>query len=44
MYKEYTQLEAMKVMGALKHGIIIISQKKGSLKSINMTKEKRNRN
>ena len=40
-YKEYKQLEDMKVMGALNHDILTISQKKGSLRVINFMKEKR---
>ena len=37
MYKEYTQLEGIKLMGALNPD----SQKKGSLRPINLIKEKR---
>ena len=41
IYKEYTQLEYMKVMGALNPDSLTISQKKGALRSINLIKEKR---
>ena len=43
MCKEYTQLENMKVMGALKPDSLKISQKKGELRAINLVKEKRSR-
>ena len=38
MYKEYTHLEYMKVMGALKPDSLTRSQKKGSLRSKNLIK------
>ena len=41
IYKEYTQLEYMKVMGALNPYSLTISQKKGALRAINLIKEKR---
>ena len=41
MYKEYTQLEEMKVMGELKPDSLTRSHKKGELRSINLIKEKR---
>ena len=41
IYKEYTQLEYMKVMGALNPDSLTISQKKGALRAINLIKEKR---
>ena len=40
MYKEYTQLEDMKVMRSLEPGILTKSQKIGSLRAINLIKEK----
>ena len=40
IYKEYTQLEYMKVMGALNPDSLTISQKKGALRVINLIKEK----
>ena len=43
MYKEYTQLKYMKVIGSLDPDILIRSQNKGSLRSINLIKEKRSR-
>ena len=43
IYKEYTQLEYMKVMGALNPDSFTISQKKGALRFINLIKEKRSR-
>ena len=36
IYKEYTQLEHMKVMGALNHGILTISLNKGALRAITL--------
>ena len=44
MYKEFTQLEFMKVMGALNPDSLTISQKKGALRAINLIKEKRSGN
>ena len=41
MYNEYTQLEDMKLMGSLNPNSLTISQKKGSLRAINLIKEKR---
>ena len=41
MYKEYTQLEDMKLMGALNPDSLKRSQKKGTLRTINLIKEKR---
>ena len=38
MYKEYTQLEDIKVMGELKHYNLTRSQKKVSLRAINLIK------
>ena len=38
IYKEYTQLEYMKVMGALNPDSLTISQKKGSLRAIKLIK------
>ena len=38
MYKEYTKLEDMKVMGALKPDSLKISQKKGALRAIKLIK------
>ena len=40
MYKEYTQLEDMKVMGALKPESLTRSQNKVALRAINLIKEK----
>ena len=41
IYKEYTQLEYMKVMGALNPDSFTISHKKGALRAIKLIKEKR---
>ena len=41
MYKEYTQLEDIKLTRALKPDSLTRSQKKGSLRDINSIKEKR---
>ena len=41
MYKEYTQMEYMKLMGALNPDSITISQKKGALRAIKLIKGKR---
>ena len=41
MYKEYTQLEEMKLMVELKPDSLTRSQNKGALRSINLIKEKR---
>ena len=41
LYKEYTQLEYMKVMGALDPDSLTRSHKKGSLGAINLIEEKR---
>ena len=38
MYKEYKQLEDIKVMGSLNPNILTISQNKGALRSINLIK------
>ena len=38
MYKEYTKLEYMKVMGSMNPDIITRSQKKGALRAINLIK------
>ena len=43
MYKEYTQLEDMKVMGSLNPDSLTRSQKKESPRAINSIKEKRSR-
>ena len=40
MYKEYIQLEDMKLMKALKPDSLTRSQKKGALRAINSIKEK----
>ena len=42
MYKEYIQLEDMKVMGEMDPGSLTQSQKKVSLRSINLIKVKWN--
>ena len=39
MYKEYTQLEDMKVMGALNSDNLTRPQNKGALRAINLIKE-----
>ena len=39
-FKEYTQLEYMKVMGELEPGSLKKSQKRGALSAINLIKEK----
>ena len=39
IYKEYTQLEYMKVMGALNPDSLIISHNKGAPRAINLIKE-----
>ena len=44
MYKEYTQLEDMKLMGALDPNILTILQNKGALQAINLRKEKQAEN
>ena len=44
MYKEYKQLEDVKVMGALNPGILTRSHKKGALRAIDLIKEKRSGN
>ena len=41
MYKKYTKLEDMKVMGALNPDSLTRSQKNGALRAINSIKEKR---
>ena len=41
MYKEYTQLEDMKVMGEINSESLTRSHKKGELRAINLIKEKR---
>ena len=41
MYKEYTQLEDIKVMLALNPDSLIISHNKGALRAMNLIKEKR---
>ena len=41
MYKEYTQLEDMKLIGALKLDRLTGSQNKGALRDIKLIKEKR---
>ena len=41
MYKEYTKLEGMDVMGALDLNSLTRSQKKGALRAINLIEEKR---
>ena len=41
MYKEYTQLEEMKLMGALNPESLTRTHKKGALRAINSIKEKR---
>ena len=40
MYNEYTQLEDMKLMGALNPESLTISKNKGALRAINLIKEK----
>ena len=41
MYKEYIQLEDMKLMKGLNPGSLTRSQKRGALRAINSIKEKR---
>ena len=41
IYKEYTELEDMKIVGALNLDSLKRSQNKGALRAINLIKEKR---
>ena len=44
IYREYTQLEDMKVLGELNRDSLTISHKKGALRSITSIKENREEN